>query len=135
VKCVMGRVFNVGVFFGVAALFALLGPLKRRRTLAGCSIAILAVQLGVLPVTLSDNTSRDNDSLPQEVLPVQLSSTNISFSRVSSTSAQASIVAAQVKPRQVPAASGPVEYIFPAGPTFSQLRKIVFSAYRPPPVV
>ena len=133
-KCVMGRVFNVWVFSGVAALFALLGPLKRRRTLAGCSIAILAVQFGVLPVTLS-TTLLDNDSLPQEVLPAKLSSTNISFSRVSFTSAQASSVAAQVKPRQVPAASGPVEYIFPAGPTFSQLRKIVFSAYRPPPVI
>jgi hypothetical protein len=130
----MGRVFNVWVFSGVAALFALLGPIKRRRTLAGCSIAILAVQCGVLPVTLSTKLL-DNDSLPQEVLPAKLSSTNISFSRVSSTSAQASSVAAQVKPRQVPAASGPVEYIFPAGPTFSQLRKIVFSAYRPPPVI
>jgi len=130
----MGRVFNVWVFSGVAALFALLGPLKRRRTLAGFSIAILAVQCGVLPVTLS-TTLLDNDSLPQEVLPAKLSSTNISFSRVSFTSAQASSVAAQVKPRQVPAASGPVEYIFPAGPTFSQLRKIVFSAYRPPPVI
>jgi len=76
--------FNAWVFSGIAALFVfLLRAAKRRRILAGCFIAILAVELGVVPVTLSA-TPLDNDSLPQEVLPAKLSSTGISFSSVSS---------------------------------------------------